>query len=163
MLVETNQTMKKLSLLLLTVFAISCEDPDLMIDQGPEIQAKAIVDENHKSVPSDQIFLVVEEPASFPGGMPAWGKHLENTINYPLEAKKLGVEGQVFLSFIVNEDGSIEDIQVQRGIGAGCDEQAVNALLESPNWIPGKQRGKEVKTKMQVKVTFRLDKEKTNS
>jgi len=155
--------MKKLTLLLLTILAIGCDDPDVMLDQGPEIQAKAIVDENNKSIPSDQIFLVVEEPASFPGGMSAWGEHLKNTIKYPQEAKKLSVEGAVFLSFIVNEDGSIEDIEVQRGIGGGCDEQAVNALLESPNWIPGKQRGKEVKTKMQVRVVFKLDKEETNS
>ena len=147
--------MNKLTLALLTIFAISCSDADLA-DQGPELETKAVVDENNNAVASNEVFNVVEEQASFPGGMEAWSEHLKSTLKYPEQAKKLGIEGRVFLSFIVNKDGSLDDIQVVRGIGAGCDEEAVNALLESPNWLAGKQRGIEVKSKMQVRIDFRL-------
>ena len=149
--------MKKLTLLLLAILTFGCSDEDISLNQGPDIEAKGIVDDQLNAVAGEDILAVVEEQATFPGGMAAWAKHLQKTIKYPEQAKKEGIEGNVSLSFIVHEDGRIDNVQVARGIGGGCDEQAVNALLESPNWVPGKQGGKTVKTKMQIRVAFKLN------
>ncbi len=151
--------MKKLTLLLLAFVALSCNDPDLTLDQGPDIQTTAVVDADNNAVASNEIFNVVEEQATFPGGMGAWVRHLKENLKYPEQAKREGIEGAVFLSFVVRKDGDISDIQVARGIGGGCDEEAVSLLLDSPNWIPGKQNGEEVNSKMQVRIVFRLSKE----
>ena len=68
----------------------------------------------------------------------------------------MGIEGKVFLSFIVDQQGSISDIQVIRGIGGGCDEEAKRVLQKSPKWSPGKQRGRPVKSRMQIQIVFKL-------
>ena len=68
----------------------------------------------------------------------------------------MGIEGAVFLSFIVDQQGSISDIEVSRGIGGGCDEEAIRVLESSPKWAPGRQRGRPVKSRMQIRIVFRL-------
>lgn len=105
---------------------------------------------------NNTVFLVVEEQASFPGGPPAWTKYLKRNLKYPRQATRMGIEGKVFLSFIVDKQGSISDIQVVRGIGGGCDEEAKRVVANSPKWSPGKTRNKPVKSRMQVQIVFRL-------
>ena len=75
---------------------------------------------------------------------------------YPIQAKRMGVEGRVFCEFIVNKDGSLAEIKVLRGIGAGCDEEAVRVLKESPTWKPAKQRGKPVRSRFHMAIGFKL-------
>ena len=101
--------------------------------------------------PEPEIFVIVEEPPELIGGLPG----LQSKISYPEIAKKAGVEGRVFLQFIVDEQGNVTDPIVTRGIGAGCDEEAIKAILAS-KFTPGKQRGKAVKVKMSLPVTFKL-------
>lgn len=101
-------------------------------------------------------FLVVEEQASFPGGSEAWMKYLMKNFKYPRVAKRTGIEGRVFLSFYVDVDGSLSNIEVLRGIGGGCDQEAIRVLKKSPKWNPGKQRGIAVKSPMTLFITFRL-------
>jgi protein TonB len=101
--------------------------------------------------PEPEIFMLVEEMPDLIGGLAG----LQKRIRYPEIAKKAGVEGKVFLQFVVDENGNVVDPIVTRGIGAGCDEAALKAILTA-KFTPGKQRGKAVKVKMSLPVTFRL-------
>jgi protein TonB len=99
---------------------------------------------------------VVEESASPKGGYPAFYKFVGEKIKYPAQARRMGVEGKVFVEFVVNRDGSIVDVKAIKGIGAGCDEEAVRIVQSAPAWTPGKQRGKPVRQKMVIPITFKL-------
>jgi len=107
-------------------------------------------------VPTDEPFTFVEQPASPIGGVSSFYKYLGENINYPPQARRMGVEGKVFVQFVVNRDGSIVDVSVVKGIGAGCDEEAVRVVAKAPAWSPGKQRGKPVRQKMIATVIFKL-------
>lgn len=69
----------------------------------------------------------------------------------------MGIEGTVIVVFLVNTDGSIQDVEVLRGIGGGCDEEAVKVVQNAPKWEPGKQRGRPVRTRMRLPIRFRLN------
>jgi protein TonB len=68
----------------------------------------------------------------------------------------MGIDGKVFVEFVINKDGSISDVRAVKGIGAGCDEEAVRVVQGAPSWTPGKQRGKPVKQRMVLPITFKL-------
>ncbi len=104
----------------------------------------------------DEVFSVVEESAEPKGGMPAFYKYVGEKIKYPAQARRMGVEGRVFVQFVVNRDGSIVDVTAIKGIGAGCDEEAVRIVQSAPPWKPGKQRGKPVRQKMVIPIIFKL-------
>lgn len=104
----------------------------------------------------DHIFSVVEETAEPKGGMPAFYKYVSEKMKYPAQARRMGVEGRVFVEFVVNRDGSIVDVKAIKGIGAGCDEEAVRVVQSAPSWKPGKQRGKPVRQKMVIPIIFKL-------
>lgn len=98
-----------------------------------------------------EIFVIVEQSPELIGGLAG----LQKKIRYPEIAKKAGVEGRVYLQFVVDEQGNVHDPIVTRGIGAGCDEEAIRAIMEA-KFKPGKQRGKAVKVKMSLPITFKL-------
>ncbi|WP_338812256.1 energy transducer TonB [Bernardetia sp. Wsw4-3y2] len=107
----------------------------------------------------ESIFTVVEEPASYPdGGMDGFYKYVSKNMVYPEEAKKMKIEGRVFVVFVVDKEGKITNIQTVRGIGGGCDEEAERLLRECQNWIPAKQRGNPVKVRMNIPIMFKLNK-----
>jgi protein TonB len=105
---------------------------------------------------NEPIFLQVEEPPIFPGGESALTKFLRENINYPKEAIKNKISGTVYVQFIIEKDGSISDIQVVRGIGGGCDEEAVRVIKLLPKWIPAKQNGVEVRAYYILPIQFSL-------
>jgi len=92
----------------------------------------------------------------FPGGDIELLKFFSENIVYPEIAKRAGVEGKVILSFVVDQKGKVSDIKVLKGIGAGCDEEAIRVLKIMPDWKPGKQNGTPVKTKLDMPVVFKL-------
>jgi len=104
----------------------------------------------------EEIFTIVEEPAAPKGGMPAFYKYVGEKIKYPAQARRMGIEGRVFVEFVVGKDGSISEVRAVKGIGAGCDEEAVRIVQSAPAWTPGKQRGKAVKQRMVLPITFKL-------
>jgi protein TonB len=104
----------------------------------------------------DEIFTIVEETATPKGGMSAFYKFVGSKLKYPPQANRMGVEGKVYVEFVINRDGSIVDARVVRGIGAGCDEEAVRVVASSPPWNPGKQRGKSVRQKYTLPIIFKL-------
>jgi protein TonB len=102
------------------------------------------------------IFTVVEQEASFPGGIQKLNEYLATSIKYPQQAKETGTRGRVMLTFVVERDGSITDIKVLRDIGSGCGEEAKRVVKEMPKWQPAKQRGKAVRQQFVLPVTFNL-------
>jgi TonB family protein len=106
---------------------------------------------------ADQIFDIVEIQPSPPGGMSGWNQYLAQNLQYPAQAKGMGIEGTVIIVFVVNLDGSISDVEVLRGIGGGADEEAIRVVQNSPLWDSGKQRGKVVKTRMRLPIRFKLE------
>ncbi len=105
---------------------------------------------------ADEIFIVVEESAVPKGGMPAFYKMASENLRYPAQARRMNVEGKVFVEFVVDKEGKISNIVVVKGIGAGCDEEAIRILKLSPDWLPAKQRGKPVKQRIVLPIFFKL-------
>ncbi|MDQ3392958.1 MAG: energy transducer TonB [Bacteroidota bacterium] len=105
---------------------------------------------------ADEIFSIVEDQPTPQGGMEAFYKYVGKNINYPAQARRMGVEGKVYVQFVVDKDGSLNEVVAIKGIGAGCDEEAVRVVKSAPKWNPGKQRGRAVKVRMVIPITFRL-------
>jgi len=102
-------------------------------------------------------FTVVEEPPSYPGGEEARISYLQQNIKYPEEAKELGIQGKIFMTFFVEVDGTITDVRVLRGIGGGCDEEAIRVIKSMPKWNPGKQKGISVRVLFNLPIKFTLN------
>ena len=103
-------------------------------------------------------FVSIETQPSFPGGFDKFYAYLKQNVKYPLEAQKNNVQGKVFLSFVVEPDGDLTNIKVERALGSGTDEEAVRVLEESPKWIPGIYNGKPVRVKYNIPISFTLNK-----
>lgn len=104
----------------------------------------------------EEIFMVVEQMPEFPGGMAELMKFLSNNIKYPTIAQENGIQGRVIVQFVVNQDGSIVDPIVMRSVDPYLDKEALRVISTMPKWKPGMQRGKAVRVKYTVPVTFRL-------
>ena len=115
----------------------------------------APVIEEEKEDPNT-IFTVVEETAAPIGGMGAFYEYVGKKLKYPAQAKRMGIEGKVFVEFVIEKDGSITDVKAIKGIGGGCDQEAERILSSAPKWKPGKQRGKPVRQKMVLPINFKL-------
>lgn len=105
----------------------------------------------------DKIEDFVEVQATFNGGMDAWYAYLNKNLEYPSQAKRMGIEGMVIVRFVVNTDGSIQDLELVRTIGGGCDEVAREVIENSPKWTPGKIRGQVVRSRMTMPIRFKLN------
>lgn len=126
---------------------------DLEVDEETEIE---FIEEVEEEVEEEQIFTIVEEMPSFPGGEAALMKYLGNNIKYPAIAKDAGIQGTVYVTFVVNEQGAVKDVKVLRSIGGGCDEEAIRVVESMPKWKAGKQRGKAVKVQYNLPIRFTL-------
>ncbi|WP_131538336.1 energy transducer TonB [Pedobacter nototheniae] len=122
------------------------------VGEGPKREAAVAVDDNKV-----YDFVSIEKQPGFPGGMPKFYSYLSKAIKYPPMAQENNVQGKVFLSFVVEKDGKLTDIQVTRGLGSGTDEEAVRVLKASPRWDPGIQNGKPVRVKFNINVNFTLN------
>jgi protein TonB len=146
-------------------------DDDEDIEEAPKIfeqdfqedkvieQPKYVEPEKPKVVEVEEpdFFVVVEDMPEYPGGEQAMYKWLGKNIKYPQVAKENGIEGKVFVRFIVDQTGKVKDAQVVRGIGGGCDEEALRVVNQMPDWKPGKQRGKPVKVQFTIPIHFQLN------
>jgi TonB family protein len=110
---------------------------------------------------SDPVFTSVEQVPEFKGGLEAFGKFLATNMKYPKAARDNNVQGRVIITFVVEKDGSLSNMKVVRGIGSGCDEEAVRVLSISPAWKPGIQNGKPVKVQYSVPISFTLADDKS--
>lgn len=107
-------------------------------------------------ISGDSIYLVVEEGAEYKSGLEVLYKGIGEELSYPKKARKMGIEGKVFVEFVVDKTGNIRDVKIVKGIGGGCDEEAVSVLLTKNNWKPGMVKGKPVLQKMVLPIAFKL-------
>lgn len=135
------------------------EDIDVLIDVEMKATSETIkvapVEAIEKEE-SDEIFMIVEEQPQFPGGTGEFMKFVVANMRYPRQARSMGVEGKVFIKAVVGKDGKLTDLEVMKGIGAGCDEEALRVVGQSPPWKPGRQRGREVRTRIVIPLVFKL-------
>ncbi|MCU0392159.1 MAG: energy transducer TonB [Thermoflexibacter sp.] len=122
----------------------------------PKVKEKPLQKVDSIKSSEENIFTVAEENAEPHGGIISFYDYINKNLKYPKLAKKNKVEGRVYIQFIVNTDGSLSDIKVVKGIGAGCDEEAERLMKNAPAWKPAKQRGKLVKQRMVLPIIFRL-------
>ena len=134
-------------------------DIDLDIDMTEDMaieEVQPVEIEEPEEEETEEVFLIVEEPPAPVGGMEAFYNYVNENIQYPRQARTMRIEGRVFVQFVVDKDGSITNVEVLKGIGGGCDEEAVRVVKNAPKWHPGKQRGRPVRVKMVLPITFKL-------
>ena len=130
-------------------------------ETGEQVEIKytptvAVQEEEEDVVDEQEIFEIVEEPTTFPGGDAALMQWLSKNIKYPAIAQENGTQGRVTVRFVVERDGSVSNAEVIRGVDPYLDKEALRVVNSMPKWNPGKQRGKAVRTRFTLPVTFRL-------
>lgn len=141
---------------------------DLTMTQNSPIEEDVLIPEKEEEIVEDdlvpkieeedfskqKICDIVEEMPSYPDGDVKLMEYIAQNINYPQEALESGIQGRVFVSFVVEPNGSITNEKVLRGIGYGCDEEALRVVKEMPKWTPGKRKGKPVRVAVTIPVKF---------
>ena len=105
----------------------------------------------------DTIHDEVEQNPEYPGGMKEFAKYLQGNLKYPAAAQRANITGKVYTEFIVKKDGSVSDFKTLKGIGYGCDEEAMRVIKSVPKWNPGRHKGVMVSSKFVVPINFQLD------
>lgn len=132
------------------VAAVAIEGPTEVVFEEPV--AEVVVEEEE-----NKIFTVVEQQPEFEGGYEAMMNFIRKNMRYPASARRMGVEGTVYVSFVVSKDGSISEVQVVRGISADCDKEAMRVVSMMPPWKPGRQNGKPVFVRFVLPIKFKLN------
>jgi TonB family protein len=148
---ESERTPENDILKMSVISAVGHENKFVIIAQGKDADMLIKITKSE-----DEVFSIVEETAEPNGGMPEFYKLVATNIKYPVQARAKGIEGRVFVEFVVNLDGSLSDIKVIKGIGDGCDEEAMRVVALSPPWIQAKQKGQIVKQRVVLPVIFKL-------
>ena len=110
----------------------------------------------NKKTSNDKVFEKVEDMPEFPGGEQAMMDFVGKNVQYPKEAMEKEISGRVLVGFIVEKDGSVNEVKIVRGIGGGCDEEAVRVVKAMPKWKPGKEKGKPVRVSYMMPIFFKL-------
>lgn len=140
-------------------------DQPLILDETATVKNQSINREENSKLQKQvveeveaetDVYILVEEMPEFPGGQKALLEFLNRNIQYPANARESGIQGVVYASFIVEANGKISKPEILRGIGGGCDEEALRVIKMMPDWIPAKQRGKVVPVKFNLPVSFKL-------
>lgn len=121
---------------------------------GTETDLSLYTNDSNGGVP--EALIVSEELPRFPGGTAAMYQFIMQNMRYPSLAQQNRVEGEVYVRFIVKKDGSISDVMVVRGIGYGCDEEAIRLVKAMPKWIAGKNEGKSVDVYSSLSISFKI-------
>jgi protein TonB len=160
--VKPEEEMKTQDQIMQTNTAIGALDVKGNSDQGEilkvtqRVETEPVKTEAPKPEVENKVFDVVEQMPSFPGGQSALMQYLQSNVKYPVVAQENGVQGRVVVSFVVERDGSITDVQVVRSVDPSLDREAQRVVRSMPKWIPGKQNGQAVRVKYNVPVSFRL-------
>ncbi len=146
------------------------DPPPVITEDSPKISTEThektgddeivVPEETNKVVApvEDQIFLVVEQAADFPGGINEMYKFIQKSVVYPQVEKEAGITGTCYVSFVVEKNGSITDVQVARGVsgGPGCDKEAMRVVKIMPAWKPARQAGHEVRCRFTLPIKFSI-------
>ncbi|MDP3462804.1 MAG: energy transducer TonB [Bacteroidales bacterium] len=131
-------------------------DINVDVDQKTVIEVYVPPARVEEEISETEIFTVVESMPEFPGGAAKMMEFIAKNIKYPPMARESGIQGRVFVNFVVEPDGSVSNVKVLRGIGGGCDEEAIRVVNNMPKWTPGRQRGKAVRVSFNLPVRFTL-------
>jgi TonB family protein len=156
---KSNKVMATWVIPVITVMAVSfsCQNeydskPVKEFPKGQDIASTSTNDFK----PGNEIYTRVDQAPVPKGGMPVFNQYIQNNFKYPAEAKNAGIQGKVYVQFVINKDGSVSDVKVLRGIGGGCDEEAMRLIAQSSEWVPGKQNGEQVNVQIVMPVVFAL-------
>ncbi len=128
-----------------------------VITETPPVEAPPAAAIVTEIVEDNTPFLTVEENPTFAGGTSEMYRFLAKNLKYPAMAQRANIQGKVFLKFIIEKDGSITAVDVMKGIGFGCDEEAARVVKLMPNWKAGRQNGRNVRVMFTIPVFFKLD------
>lgn len=132
------------------------------IEINADVQQTEVIEEyvapviEEEEVVEQEIFQIVEEMPEYPGGEKKLLEYVGKSVKYPQIARESGIQGRVFVNFVIEPDGSVSNVKVLRGIGGGCDEEAMRVIKSMAKWKPGKQRGKAVRVSYTLPVNFKL-------
>jgi protein TonB len=138
---------------------------DVLVDKLPEVvfqpEPEDLPEPTIMDVPptievADEVVDFSEVMPEPVGGMNAWNDYLSKNLKYPSVARRMGIEGTVYVSFVVEKSGEISNVELLRGIGGGCDEEAIRVIENAPIWKPGYQRSRPVKVRMRLPIRFKL-------
>jgi protein TonB len=135
-------------------------DLDIEMTEEQKIEQRVFEDiqfEKEEEETAEEIFTIVENQPEPVGGMSVFYEYVAKNLKYPVLARRNNIEGRVYIEFVVEKDGSLTDVKTLKGIGGGCDEEAMRIIKEAPKWNPGKQRGRPVRVKMVLPILFRLE------
>ena len=131
------------------VAAVEIEGPTEVVFEEP-VEEVVVEDDN-------QVFTVVEQQPEFQGGYEAMMNFIRKNMRYPASARRMGVDGTVYVQFVVGKDGAITEVKTIRGISADCDKEAERVVKMMPNWKPGRQNGKPVFVRFVLPIRFKLN------
>jgi len=157
--VKEEDEIKTQDELMSTKTAIGAFDVKGNDEEGGEIlKAKEVIaaPEPPKHEEENKVFDIVEQDPQFPGGNAELMKWIKDNLNYPVVAQENGVQGRVTVGFVVEKDGSITDVRIDRGVDPSLDKEALRVVSKMPRWIPGQQNGQKVRVRYRVPITFRL-------
>jgi protein TonB len=131
---------------------LEIEDSEADMDEEIEIQ---VVEEDEEE-DEQQVFVIVEDMPEFPGGDLELQRWINRSVKYPVIAQENGITGRVYVGFVVNKVGQVENVKIMRGVDPSLDKEALRVINKMPKWKPGKQRGKAVKVSYTVPINFQL-------
>lgn len=137
---------------------VEVEDVEINVEVDQKVAIEVYVPPAREDdeIVEQEIFTVVESMPEFPGGPAKMMEFIAKNIKYPPMARESGIQGRVFINFVVEPNGSVSNVKVLRGIGGGCDEEAIRVVETMPKWTPGRQRGKAVRVSFNLPVRFTL-------
>ena len=127
---------------------------DTEIDEDTEVEFDLSLEEEETD--DAPVFFIVEEMPEFPGGDVELRKYIAQSVKYPVIAQENGIQGRVYVQFVVGTDGKVTQVKVARGVDPNLDKEAIRVVQSMPKWKPGKQRGKAVKVSYTVPINFVL-------
>src|SRR5690606_37044268 len=142
-----------LPLMGLLIVLFSCEQQEEASPAPPPPPMEAFV---APPPPPMEVYDVVENMPKPSGGLEGWNQFLATDLQYPSEAKEKGITGTVYVTFVVDTEGSVRNVELFRGVGSGLDEEAIETIQNSPKWEPGTQDGEKVTVKMRLPIRFSL-------
>lgn len=132
------------------------EMEDTEADENTAVEVAQVVEEEETAA-EEEVFNIVEDMPEFPGGQMALLKFIAKSVKYPVIAQENGIQGRVFVAFVVNKDGSVTDVRIARGVDPSLDKEAIRVVKSLPKWKPGMQRGKPVRVSYSVPINFVLN------
>lgn len=145
------------ALLLLLVSNLKAQNVVNPTNEKDNITILRAVGDDSTVSDKEKVYQVVEQQPSFPGGREELFKYLAYNVKYPIDATKNKIEGRVLVTFVVEHDGSISNVNVANSVYPSLDKESIRVVSGMPKWIPGKANGKTIRVKYTIPITFRLN------